>query len=151
MAAPAATGQTPLSKGAIYGAFAGGIFGGVAWILPTSFMAKDWPAAAITLAAAALIFLASTTLCLRDQGRRWRILVWAMIALCALNLAVVNTRWNLWKQALKQAPGFTPPTSLSRWSINLAIATIIAALLLITLHLNSCQRKQTAEIHPQSF
>jgi len=151
IAALAATGRTPLSKGAIYGAFAGGIFGGVAWILPTSFMAKDWPAAAITLAAAALIFLVSTTLCLRDQGKRWRILVWALIALCALNLAVVNIRWNLWKQALKQAPGFTPPTSLSRWSINLAIATIIAALLLITLHLNSCQRKQTAEIHPQSF
>lgn len=147
----AATGQTPLSKGAIYGAFAGGIFGGVAWILPTSFMAKDWPAAAITLAAAALIFLASTTLCLRDQGSRWRILVWTLIALCALNLAVVNIRWSLWKQALKQAPGFTPPTSLSRWTINLAIAAIIAALLLICLRLNSRRREQTAEIHPQSF
>ena len=151
IAALAATGPTPLSKGAIYGAFAGGIFGGVAWILPTSFMAKDWPAAAITLAAAALIFLASTTLCLRDQGKRWRILVWAMIALCALNLAVVNIRWNLWKQALKQAPGFTPPTSLSRWTINLAIAAIMAVLLLITLRLNSRQRKQTAEMRPQSF
>jgi len=141
IAALAATGQTPLSKGAIYGAFAGGIFGGVAWILPTSFMAKDWPAAAIVFAAASLIFVVSTTLCLRDQSKRWRILVWSMIALCALNLAVVNIRWNLWKQALKQAPGFTPPTSLSRWTINLAIAAIIAALLLITLHLNSCQRK----------
>jgi len=151
IAALAATGPTPLSKGAIYGAFAGGIFGGVAWILPTSFMAKDWPAAAITLAAAALIFLASTTLCLRDQGKRWRILVWAMIALCALNLAVVNIRWNLWKKALKQAPGFTPPTSLSRWTINLAIAAIMAVLLLITLRLNSRQRKQTAEMRPQSF
>lgn len=151
IAALAATGPTPLSKGAICAAFAGGIFGGVAWILPTSFMAKDWPAAAITLAAAALIFLASTTLCLRDQGKRWRILVWALIALCALNLAVVNTRWNLWKQALKQAPGFTPPTSLSRWTINLAIAAIIAALLLIRLRLNPRQRKQTAEIHRQSL
>jgi len=151
IAAPAATGSTPLSKGAIYGAFAGGIFGGVAWILPTSFMAKDWPAAAITLAAAALVFLASTTLCLRDQGKRWRILVWALVALCALNLAVVNARWNLWKQALKQAPGFTPPTNLSRWTINLAIAAIITALLLICLRLNSRQRKQTAEIRQQRF
>jgi hypothetical protein len=151
IAALAATGPTPLSKGAIYGAFAGGIFGGVAWILPTSFMAKDWPAAAITLAAAALIFLASTTLCLRDQGNRWRILVWALIALCALNLAVVNIRWNLWKQALKQTPGFTPPTSLSRWTINLAIAAIAALLLLITLRLDSRQRKQTAEIRKQRF
>jgi len=141
IAALTAQGPAQLSKTAIYGAFAGGIFGGVAWILPTSFMAKDWPAAAIVFAAASLIFVASTTLCLRDQSKRWRILVWALIALCALNLAVVNIRWNLWKQALKQAPGFTPPTSLSRWTINLAIAAIIAALLLITLHLNSCQRK----------
>jgi RNA polymerase sigma factor (sigma-70 family) len=144
-------GPTHLSKGAIYGAFAGGIFGGVTWILPTSFMAKDWPAAAITLAAAALIFLVSTTLCLRDQSRRWGILVWTLIALCTLNLAVVNIRWNLWKQALKQTPGFTPPTSLSRWTINLAIASIIAVLLLICLRLNSRRREQTAEIHPQSF
>jgi RNA polymerase sigma factor (sigma-70 family) len=151
IAAIAATGPTPLSKGAIYGAFAGGIFGGVAWILPTSFMAKDWPAAAITLAAAALIFFVSTTLCLRDQSRRWRILVWAMIALCALNLAVVNTRWNLWKQALKQTPGFTPPTSLSRWTINLAIAAITTALLLITLRLNSHQRKRITEMPPLRF
>jgi len=141
IAALAATGPTPLSKGAIYGAFAGGIFGGVAWILPTSFMARDWPAAAIVFAAASLIFVVSTTLCLRDQGRRWRILVWALVALCALNLAVVNTRWNLWKQALKQTPGFTPSTSLSRWTINLAIAAITAALLLISLHLNSRERK----------
>jgi RNA polymerase sigma factor (sigma-70 family) len=151
IAAPAAPGQAPLSKGAIYGAFAGGIFGGVAWILPTSFMAKDWPAAAIVLAAAGLIFVVSTTLCLRDQSKRWRILVWAMIVLCALNLAVVNIRWNVWKQALKQVPGFTPPTSLSRWTINLAIAAITAALLLISLHLNSRQRKQTAEIRQQRF
>lgn len=150
-AALAATGQTPLSKRAIYGAFAGGIFGGVAWILPTSFMAKDWPAAAITLAAAALIFLASTTLCLRDQGRRWRILVWALVALCALNVAVVNIRWNLWKEALKQTPGFTPPTSLSRWTINLAIAAIMAALLLISLRLNSRQGKRVTEMPPLRF
>ncbi len=81
-------------------------------------------------------------MCLRDQARRWRILIWALIALCAINLAVVNTRWNLWKQALKQAPGFTSPTSLSRWIINLAIAAIMAALLLICLHLKSHQRKQ---------
>jgi RNA polymerase sigma factor (sigma-70 family) len=151
IAALAATGPAPLSKGAIYGAFAGGIFGGVAWILPTSFMAKDWPAAAIVFAAATLIFVVSTTLCLRDQGRRWRILIWAMIALCALNLAVVNTRWNLWKQALKQAPGFTPPTNLSRWTINLAIAAITAVLLLICLRLNSRQGKRITEMPPLRF
>ena len=150
IAALAATGPTPLSKGAVYGAFAGGIFGGVAWILPTSLVAKDWPAAAIVFAAATLIFVVSTTLCLRDQSRRWRILVWAMIALCALNLAVVNTRWNLWKQALKQAPGFTPPTTLSRWTINLAIAAIIAALLLITLRLNSRDRKSPRSLEDSS-
>ncbi len=150
IAAPAAKGPAQLSKTAIYGAFAGGIFGGVAWILPTSFMAKDWPAAAITLAAAALIFLVSTTLCLRNQGRRWRILVWVLIALCALNLAVVNIRWNLWKQVLKQTPGFTPPTTLSRWTINLAMAAIIAALLLISLHLNSRDRKSPRSLEDSS-
>jgi len=135
--------RAQMSRGAVYGAFAGGIFGGIAWILPTSFMAKDWPAAAVVLAAASLIFVVSTSLCLRDQNKRWRILVWVMIALCALNLAVINLRWNLWMQAYKQTSSYNPTGDLSRWTMNLIIASIMAALLLLFGHLDSRQRKST--------
>ena len=90
------SGPPPMSNRAIYGAFAGGIFGGVAWLLPTSIMANDWLAAIVVLAIAAAIFTTGTTLCLRNQAKRWRILGWVMIALCALNLAVINLRWDHW-------------------------------------------------------
>lgn len=142
--------RAQMSRGAVCGAFAGGIFGGVAWILPTSFMAKDWPAAAAVLAAASLIFVVSTNLCLRDQNKRWRILVWVMITLCALNLAVINLRWNLWMQAYKQTSSYNPAGDLSRWTMNLIIASIMAALLLLFGHLDSRQRKTNNE-PPQSL
>ena len=134
-----------MSQRAVYGAFAGGIFGGVAWLLPTSFMAKDWPAAAIVLIIAGLICLVSTTWCLRDQTKRWRILGWVMIALCALNLSVINLRWSRWMQAYQEDPSYNAPTNLSRWTMNIIIAAIMAALLLIFLTLDSRQRKQTTE------
>ncbi len=137
--------RAQMSRGAVCGAFAGSIFGGVAWILPTSFMAKDWPAAAAVLAAASLLFVVSTTLCLRDQRKRWRILVWVMIGLCALNLAVINLRWNLWMQAYKQTPFWNPTSDLSRWTMNLIIAPIMAALLLLFGHLDSRQRKASKQ------
>ncbi|MBN2272293.1 MAG: sigma-70 family RNA polymerase sigma factor [Sedimentisphaerales bacterium] len=144
------SGPAPMSKSAIYGAFAGGIFGGVAWLLPTSIMAKDWSAAGAVLAVAAAIFVASATLCIRNQAKRWRILGWVMIALCALNLAVINLRWDLWMQAYRNNPSYNAPTNLSRWTLNAIIAAIMAALLAIFLVLDSRQRKQTTE-PPQSL
>jgi len=135
----------PMSKRAIYGAFAGSIFGGVAWLLPTSIAGKDWRAAVAVLAIAGVIFVVSATLCLRNQAKRWRILGWVMIALCALNLAVINLRWNLWMQAYQSDPSYNAPTNLSRWTMNLIIAAIMAGLLVIFLTLDSRQRKQTTE------
>jgi len=137
----------PMSKSAIYGAFAGSIFGGVAWLLPTSIAGKDWHAAAAVLAIAGVIFVVSATLCLRNQAKRWRILGWVMIALCVLNLAVINLRWNRWMQAYQEDPSYNAPTNLSRWTMNLIIAAIMAVLLVIFLTLDSRQRKQTAEPH----
>jgi len=137
----------PMSKRAIYGAFAGGIFGGVAWVLSTSLIAKDWFASGAVLASAALIFIVGTTWCLRNQAKRWRILGWVMIALCTLNLAVINLRWNRWMQAYQENPSYNAPTNLSRWTMNLIIAAIMAVLLVIFLTLDSRQRKQAAELH----
>jgi len=97
--------------------------------------------AAAAVAAASLIFLVRTSLCLRDQKKRWRILIWMMITLCALNLAVINLRWNLWMQGYKQTPFYNAGSDLSRWTMKLIIAAIMAALLLLFSHLDSRQRK----------
>ena len=142
------SGPAPMSKSAIYGAFAGGIFGGVAWLLPTSIIAKDWPAAAAVLAVAAVIFVSSANVCIRNQAKRWRILGWVMIALCVLNLAVINLRWDLWMRAYQEDPSYNAPTNLSRWTLNVIIAAIMAALLAIFLTLDSRQKKQTTEPPP---
>jgi len=70
-----------------------------------------------------------------------------MIALCVLNLAVINLRWNVWMQAYQENPSYNAPTNLSRWTMNLIIAAIMAVLLVIFLTLDSRRRKQTAEPH----
>lgn len=137
----------PMSKRAIYGAFAGGIFGGVAWVLSTSLMAKDWAASGAVLALAALIFIVGTTCCLRNQAKRWRILIGVVVATCVLDLAVLNLRWDIWKQAISSVPGYTGATDLSQWKVNVIIAVIMAALLAIFLTLDSRQRKQAAKPH----
>lgn len=133
----------PMSKRAIYGAFAGSIFGGVAWVLSTSLMAKDWLASGAVVAAAGLIFIVGTTCCLRNQAKRWRILIGVVVATCALDLAVLNLRWDIWKQAISRVPGYTGATDLSQWKVNLIIAVIMAALLILFWTLDSRQRKQT--------
>jgi len=134
-----------MSTPAVCAAFAGCTFGGIAWILSTSLMAKDWPAAVVATAAAVGIFLAATSLCLRNQTKRWPILIGTMVVLCVLNLAVVNVRWTLWSETFSETPAYNPAADLSRWTINLIIAAIIAALLLLFLRLNSRQRQQTTE------
>lgn len=142
------TGPAPISRKALYGAFVLCAFGGVAWLLPTSIMAKDWISAAAVLAAAGLIFLAATTLCLKKQTKRWQILGWVMIVLCALNLTVINLRWTRWMQAYDQNPAYNSPTNLSRWTINIIIAAIMAALLLVFITLDSRQRKRPSPGDP---
>jgi hypothetical protein len=64
-----------------------------------------------------------------------------MIALCALNLAVINLRWDLWMQAYQNNPSYNAPTNLSRWTLNAIIAAIMAGLLVIFLTLDFRQRK----------
>jgi len=129
-----------MSRPAVYAAFAGAVLGGIAWTLSTSFMARDWPAAVAVLVAAVLVFAAGTYLCLHNQTRRWRILAGTVISLCALNLAVINLRWNLWRAALSEAPGYAPAGGLSRWSVNIVGLSIMGVLLVLLLH---SRRRQT--------
>ncbi|MHC4741601.1 MAG: RNA polymerase sigma factor [Planctomycetota bacterium] len=134
------SGPVPMSPGALRVAFGGCIFGGVAWLLPTSIMAKDRLSAVAVVAVAVPLFIAATTLCLRNQGKRWQILGWVVIVLCALNLAVINLRWSHWVQAYEQNPAYNSPGGLSRWTLNIIIAAIMSALLLIFITLDSRQR-----------
>lgn len=135
------TGAPPMSPKALRVAFAGCIFGGMAWLLPTSIMANDWLSAVAVVAVAVPMFLVATHLCLHNQAKRWQILGWVVIGLCALNLAVINLRWSRWMEAYAQNPSYNSPTGLSRWTMNIIISAIMAALLLIFITLDSRRRK----------
>ena len=65
-----------------------------------------------------------------------------MIALCALNLTIINLRWTKWLKAYENNPAYNSPTNLSRWTMNIIIATIMAALLIIFVTLDTKQRKK---------
>jgi hypothetical protein len=140
------SGPLPMSPFALRVAFSGCIFGGVAWLLPTSIMAQDWLSAVAVVAVAVPLFVAATMLCLRNQAKRWQILGWVVIVLCSLNLAVINLRWSHWIEAYEQNPAYNSPAGLSRWTLNIIIASIMSALLLIFITLDSRQRRRPARI-----
>jgi RNA polymerase sigma factor (sigma-70 family) len=122
------TSPKPMSKGAIYGSFAGATFGAIAWILPTAAMAKDWLCAALVLIGAGFVFAVSTRMCLNNQKRRWQILLANLIGLAVLNLAVVNLRWHQWMQVYRQSPLRDPMNDIPIWMVNLLILVIVAVL-----------------------
>jgi len=122
-----------MSKANIYGAFGGSIFGAVCWIIPMSFIARDRLVLGMVLFAAGMIFWISTEMCLRDQKKKWRILIADGIALCALDLLVVNFRWNQWMEVYRQSSYYEPREDISLWAINLIIGIIFAILLILFL------------------
>ncbi len=134
-----------MSKANIYGAFGGSIFGAVCWIIPMSFIARDWLVLGMVLFAAGIIFRISTEMCLRDQKKKWRIFIADAIALCALNLVVVNLRWSQWMEAYRQNSYYEPREDISLGAINLFIGMIFAMLLIILLVSDLRQRRKRSQ------
>ncbi len=120
-----------MPKANVYGAFGGSVFGPVCWIIPTSFIARDWLAAAVVLIVACSIFLISTDICIRDQRKYWPIVIGDMIALCALNLVIVNLRWNSWMELYRRRSYYDPGIDLPLWAMNLLIGFVFGLLLIV--------------------
>lgn len=120
-----------LTKANVYGAFGGGIFGAVCWIMPISFITRDWLVAAAVGVAASLIFVISTKKCLRNQKRYWRILVWDVLGLCVLNLVVVNLRWGKWMEFYRQSSSDSRFVDMPLWGMNLMLVAIFGGLLVL--------------------
>ena len=122
---------TKMSKANIYGTFGGSIFGSVCWIIPISFVAKDWLTAVVVVAIASLILIISAEKALHNQERYWRILIWDIIMLCALNLAVVNLRWNQWMPLYRQSSSYNQLVDMPLWGVNLMFIAVFGGLLLM--------------------
>lgn len=117
-----------LTKPNVYGAFGGCIFGSVCWIFPMSYIAKDWLTALSVLISAVILFLVSTTKCLREPVKYWRIVIIDMMLIALLTFVVVNLRWENWMEFYRGSPsGFDIPL----WVMNLLLLVIFAILLVI--------------------
>jgi RNA polymerase sigma factor (sigma-70 family) len=116
-----------MTKGQIYGAFGGSIFGSLVWLFRMTIATDDWGMFWIVLAAGILIFLIATKLCSRDPRYGFKIACGVFICVGILNLLVVNLRWdNKWEVILKN-------DRVTLTQINWLIIGVAAGLILIAL------------------
>jgi RNA polymerase sigma factor (sigma-70 family) len=114
-----------LTKPNVYGAFGGSIFGSVCWIFVIAFITKDWLTALSVLILALVLFLVSTTKCLREPVKYWRIVIIDMMLIALLTFVVVNLRWERWMEFYRDGSyGFYIPL----WFINIILLAVFGAL-----------------------
>ena len=115
-----------MTKGQIYGAFGGSIFGSLVWLFRIAVAADDWGTFGIVLAAGILIFLIATKLCSRDPRYGFKIASGVFICIGLLNLLAVKLRWYKWVHVLKDQ-------RVTLAFINRAIVAVVAVLILAAL------------------
>jgi RNA polymerase sigma factor (sigma-70 family) len=117
-----------LTKGNVYGAFGGSIFGSVCWIFVIAFLTKDWLIALSVLIFAIILFAVSTKMCLRASDKYWRVVMADMMSIALLTFVVVNLRWGRW---IEYYPDSSSGFDMPLWSINLLLLAIFVILLVI--------------------
>ncbi len=138
-------GPAKITRGGIVGAFAGSIFGAVAWIFPMSYIAGDWLVAAAVSVFAVLLFIVSTRICLAAKPKYWRIIIADLIALGILNLIVVNLRWERWMEFYRQRSSYNHAWDMPLWGANLMFGLIFGSLLVMFLRESRKQKFLTDE------
>lgn len=114
-----------LTKGNVYGALGGSIFGSLCWIFALAFLTKDWFVAFSILIFAIILFAVSTKMCLRASDKYWRIVITDMIFIALITFVVVNLRWERWKEFYPDSSfGFDYPL----WVINLILLAVFGIL-----------------------
>ena len=135
-------GKMKLTKANVYGAFGGSIFGPVCWVFVISFISKDWLIALTVFMFAVILFVISAKICLREQGKYWRIVITDMMAIALLTFAVVNLRWGKWMEFYRDGSSrFDMPL----WGINVMIAAIFSGLLGLFVLMAGKERKEQKE------
>ncbi|MFH1614929.1 MAG: sigma factor-like helix-turn-helix DNA-binding protein, partial [Planctomycetota bacterium] len=115
-----------MTKGQIYGAFGGSIFGSLVWLFRITAAADDWGTFGIVLAAGILIFLIATKLCSKNPKHGFRIASGVFICVGLLNLLAVNLQWDKWAPVVKDH-------RFTLAHINWTIVAMVAVLILVAL------------------
>jgi RNA polymerase sigma factor (sigma-70 family) len=118
--APGAVAQ----KSAIYGSFAGGIFGGLCWMGPITVIARDWVFGIFVLGCAVALFVAISRAVLRRPERYFALARIELGAVIALNALGINLRWEHWMEAYRRSWLYEPSSDLPVWMINVLLAVI---------------------------
>ncbi len=117
---------TTMTKGQIYGAFGGSIFGSLAWLFRMTAIADDWTAFWVVLGTGMLIFLIATQLCLRHPRDNFKIASGVFVCVGLLNILVANLRWDKWSHVQRDQ-------NITLVHINWIIASLVAMLALVVL------------------
>jgi RNA polymerase sigma factor (sigma-70 family) len=129
-------GEAPLpdlvhtSPHAIYGSFAGGVFGSLCWMPIMAFIAGDHALGLLTIFFALLLYLVCVKAALRAPSEFFRIAMAEAAVVGAWTLAVVNWKWERWMEAYRRTSMYEPLSDLPLWAMNL----LIPALFLWILH-----------------
>jgi Ca2+/H+ antiporter len=119
-----------VSRGAVYGAFGGGIFGGTLWILPMSWIAGEPLFGVAVMAFAVVLFIVLTQRALRHPAQFFRLEFLAVAILAVVNTVVINLRWEPWMAAYRRSPFYSPGSDLPLWAMNVLLAALFGWLLL---------------------
>ena len=133
-----------LTKGNVYGALGGSIFGSLCWLFLLAYLTKDWFVAFSVLIFAIILFTVSTKMCLRASDNYWRIVITDMILIALATFVIVNLRWEKWKEFYRESPsGFDMPL----WAMNLILLAVFSGLLGLFI-LRARRERQFREIKP---
>lgn len=119
-----------LPRSAVYGSFAGVIFGGTLWMIIMSAVARDWGAGALVLAAAVLVYAACVRTVLRQPPRYFVASRASLLMVGLLNFAAVNLRWNAWMAAYRGHWTYEPLADWPLWAVNALLVVLFGALFL---------------------
>lgn len=111
-----------------YGSLGGGIFGGTAWLVVLTVLARDWAPFALILACDALLLWGAASAIGRDPKRYWPVVLITLGAIGALTLIAVNLRWTVWMHAYRQSAAYDPRNDVSPTTINLIVLGLFVAL-----------------------
>jgi RNA polymerase sigma factor (sigma-70 family) len=127
-----------LTASAIHGSFAGGIFGGCAWMYILAGKAQDWIGLAILIAVTVSAFLLSSHRCLKNPRSYFKVLLTTFGGIGAFILLILNLRWDLWlgSEIKNDAANF-----YTRFGVN-GLIVLIFAVILINWWLNPARRRR---------
>lgn len=114
-----------LTPGAIYGALAGAIGGGLIWLVILCAIAGDLAVAAAVAVAGGLLIAVSGRAALRDRQRVLRITTRATLAVLVINLVVVNLEWERFRQAYRLTRTFSAGADWPLWTVNVLVVGVL--------------------------